>query len=174
LTTPYECDARATNRAGALPKRVSACILTRVRGVTVGLAEMAFLMEAHGVEVERLDGQISWSQVRQRRSQDQRKYLRDCVAPRSPAHGTQSSHRGDCPSTVSADLADPAPERPLRGARPSSHQTIAAEAHCKNDPATPKFRLPDRTTQLPTPQSNTSMVVFDPVVVDDQRLPELT
>ena len=54
-----------------------------------------------------------------------------------PAPGTQSSHRSDCPSTVSADLVDPASASPLRRTRPSRHQTIEAKAHCENDPATP-------------------------------------
>jgi nicotinate-nucleotide pyrophosphorylase (carboxylating) len=36
---------------GIKDKRTSACILTRDGGVTAGLAESAFLMEAHGVEV---------------------------------------------------------------------------------------------------------------------------
>ena len=87
----------------------------------------------------------------QRRSQDQRKHLRHCVSPLGPAPGTQSSHWGHRPSTVSADLDDPAPGSPLRRTRPSGHQTIEAKAHCQNDPATPKPRLSDRTTQSSTP-----------------------
>ena len=97
----------------------------------------------------------------QRRSQGQRKHLRDCVSPLGPAPGTQSSHRGHCPSTVSTDLADPAPGSPLRRTGPSRHQTIEAKAHCKNDPATPKPRLSDRTTESST-QPSTSAVIFDP------------
>jgi hypothetical protein len=50
------------------------------------------------------------------------------------------------PSTVSADLVDPAPRSPLPGMRPSGHQTIETKAHCQNDPATSKPRIPDRTT----------------------------
>ena len=60
----------------------------------------------------------------QRRSQNQRKHLRDRVSPLGPAPGTQSSHRGDCPSTVPTDLADPAPGSPLRGTGPGLHQTV--------------------------------------------------
>ena len=86
----------------------------------------------------------------QRRSQGQRKHLRDCLSPLGPAPGTQSNHRGDCPSTVSADLDDSAPGSPLRRTRPGRHQTIEAKAHCKNDPATPKPRLSDRTTESST------------------------
>ena len=41
----------------------------------------------------------------ERCSQGQRKYLRNRVSPLGPAPGTQSSHRGHCPSTVSPDLA---------------------------------------------------------------------
>jgi hypothetical protein len=36
---------------------------------------------------------------------------------------------------------------PLRGTRPSGHQTIEATAHLEDDPATPKPRLSDRTTE---------------------------
>src|SRR5262249_6206647 len=97
----------------------------------------------------------------QRRSQDQRKHLRDCVSPLSPAPGTQSSHRGHCPSTVSTDLADPAPGRPLRRTRPSRHQTIQAKAHGENDTATPKPRLSDRSAESST-QPSTSAMIFDP------------
>jgi hypothetical protein len=86
--------------------------------------------------------------VCQRCSQDQRKHLRNCLSPLGSAPRTQSSHWSDCPSTVSADLVDPAPGSPLRGTRPSGHQTIEAKAHCENDPTTSKPRLPDRTTQL--------------------------
>ena len=81
------------------------------------------------------------------RSQDQRKYLRDRVSTLGPAIGTQSDHRSHCPSTVSTDLADPAPRSPLRGTRPGGHQTIEATAHLEDDPATPKLRLSDRTTK---------------------------
>src|SRR5215831_7412089 len=66
------------------------------------------------------------------------------------------------PSTLSADLVDPAPGSPLRRTRPSRHQTIQTKAHCKNDPATPKPRLSDRTTGLAKRQSGTSAVIFDP------------
>jgi transposase len=57
----------------------------------------------------------------QRRSQDQRQHLRDRVSPLGPTPGTQSSHRGHCPSTVSPDLADPTPGSPLRRTGPSRH-----------------------------------------------------
>src|SRR5712692_11662663 len=98
------------------------------------------------------------------RSQDQRKHIRDRVSPLGPAPGTQSSHRSHCPSTVSTDLADPAPRSPLRRTRPSGHQTIEATAHLEDDPATPKPRLSDRTTQSSTKPS-TSAVIFDPGVL---------
>jgi hypothetical protein len=57
----------------------------------------------------------------QRRSQDQRKHLRDRVSPLGPTPGTQSSHRGHCPSTVSPDLVDPTPGSPLRRTGPCRH-----------------------------------------------------
>src|SRR5258708_38350067 len=98
------------------------------------------------------------------RSQDQRKHIRDRVSPLGPAPGTQSSHRSHCPSTVSTDLADPAPRSQLRGTRPSGHQTIEATAHLEDDPATPKPRLSNRTTESPTKPS-TSVVIFDPGVL---------
>src|SRR5882724_12056058 len=95
------------------------------------------------------------------RSQDQRKYLRDRVSTLGPAIGTQSSHRSHCPSTVSTDLADPAPRSPLRGTRPGSHQTVEATAHLEDDPATPNPRLSHRTTESSTKPS-ASAVIFDP------------
>src|ERR1700688_2146652 len=101
--------------------------------------------------------------VRQRRSQDQRKHLRNCVSPLGPALGTQPSHRGDCPSTVSTDLVDPAPRSSLRRTGPSRHQAIEAKPYRENDPATPKPRLSDRTTESST-QPSTSAVIFDPVL----------
>ena len=98
----------------------------------------------------------------QRRCQEQRKYLRDRVSPLGPAPGTQSSHRGDRPSTMSAHLVDPAPRSPLRRTGTSGHQTIKASTHGENDPAAPKPWLPDRITESSTPQSTTSGVIFDP------------
>jgi hypothetical protein len=77
------------------------------------------------------------------RSQGQRKHLRDRVSPLGPAPGTQSSHRSHCPSTVSTDLADPAPRSPLRRTRPSGHQTIEATTHLEDDPPAPKPGLSD-------------------------------
>jgi len=99
----------------------------------------------------------------ERRRQDQRKHLRDRVSPLGPAPGTQSSHRSHCPSTVSTDLADPAPRSPLRRTRPSGHQTIEAITHLANDTATPKPRLSHRTSESPT-QPSTCAVIFDPGV----------
>jgi len=101
---------------------------------------------------------------RECRSQDQRKHIRDRVSPLGPAPGTQSSHRSHRPSTVPTDLADPAPRSPLRRTRPSGHQTIEATAHLEDDPATPKPRLSDRTTESSTKPS-TSAVIFDPGVL---------
>jgi hypothetical protein len=99
----------------------------------------------------------------ERRSQDRRKHLRNRVSPLRPAPGTQSSHRGHCPSAVSADLADPAPGSPLRRTRPRRHQTIETKAHDENDPATPESGLSDRTTESST-QPSTSAVIFEPGV----------
>ncbi len=99
----------------------------------------------------------------ERRSQDQRKHLRDRVSPLRPAPGTQSSHRGHRPSTVSTDLADPAPGSPLRRTGPSGHQTIKATPHLEDASATPKARLSGRTTESST-QPSTSAVIFDPGV----------
>ena len=100
--------------------------------------------------------------VCQRRSQNQRKHLRNRVSPLSPASGTQSNHRGHCPSTVSAYLVDPTPGSSLRRTGPSRHQTIEAKAHCENHPATPKPRLSDRSAESST-QPSTSAVIFEPV-----------
>jgi hypothetical protein len=97
----------------------------------------------------------------QRCSQDQRKYLRDPVSSLGPAPGTQSSDRSPRPSTVSTDLADPAPGSPLRRTRPSRHQTVKAKAHYENDPATPESGLSDRSTESST-QPSTSAVIFEP------------
>jgi hypothetical protein len=105
----------------------------------------------------------------QRRSQDQRKRLRDRVSPLGPAPGTQSNHRGDCPSTMPADLVDLAPGSPLRRTRPGRYQTIEAKAHGENDPATAKPRLSDRAVESTTTQPSTGEVIFDPV--DPTTLP---
>jgi hypothetical protein len=81
------------------------------------------------------------------RSQDQRKHSsRSCIATRSRAWDT-IKHRGHCPSTVSTDLADPAPGSPLRRTWPSGHQTIEATPYLEDDPATLKLRLSDRATK---------------------------
>ena len=98
----------------------------------------------------------------QRRCQEQRKYLRARVSPLGPAPGTQSSHRGDRPSTMSAHLVDPASRSPLRRTGTSGHQTIKTSTHCENDSAAPKPWLPDRITKSSTPQFTTSGVIFDP------------
>src|ERR1700692_2814231 len=99
----------------------------------------------------------------ERRSQDQRKHLRNRVSPLGPAPGTQSSHRGHRPSTVSTDLADPAPGSPLRRTGPSGHETIEATPHLEDASATPKTRLSDRSTASST-QPSTNAVIFDPGV----------
>src|SRR5256885_6525314 len=44
------------------------------------------------------------------------------------ASRAQTNHRGHCPSTVSADLVDPAPGSPLRRTRPGRYETIEAKA----------------------------------------------
>ena len=97
----------------------------------------------------------------QRRSQNQRKHLRDRVSPLGPTPGTQSSHRSHCPSTVSPDLADPTSGSPLRRAGPSGHQTIEAKAHGEDNPATSKPGLSDRTARSST-EPGTSTVIFEP------------
>jgi len=48
--------------------------------------------------------------------------------------------------------------------------TRSKQKRTQNDQATPKSRLPDRTTQFSTPQFNTSAVIFNPVVVRRPRL----
>ena len=80
-----------------------------------------------------------------------------------PRLGQESSHRGDCPSAMSADLVDLAPGSPLRRTRPSRHQTIETTPHDENDPATPQPRLSDRSAESST-QPSTSAVIFDPVI----------
>jgi transposase len=52
-----------------------------------------------------------------RRSQTQRKHLRDPLSPLRTAPGAQSSDRGDCPSALSFNLEDTAPRDSLRGTR---------------------------------------------------------
>src|SRR5467141_2880693 len=98
----------------------------------------------------------------ERCSQDQRKHLRNRVSPLGPAPGTQSSHRGHSPSTVSTDLAHPAPGSSLRRTGPRRHQAVKAKAHGENDPATPKPRLSDRNTEFST-QPSTSALIFETV-----------
>jgi hypothetical protein len=73
--------------------------------------------------------------------------FRPCVSPLGPAPGTQPSHRGHCPSTVSADLVDPAPGSPLRRTGSGRQQKVEGKAHVENDPATPKPRLSGRATK---------------------------
>jgi len=58
-------------------------------------------------------------------------------------------HRGHCPSTVSPDLADPAPGSPLRRTRPSCHSSVKEKAPCENDSATPESQLSHRITPTP-------------------------
>jgi len=53
------------------------------------------------------------------------------------------------------------PRSPLRGTRSRGHHTIEASTNCQNDPATPKTRLPGRTTEFPVEQSSWK-VIFDP------------
>ena len=99
----------------------------------------------------------------QRRGQDQRKHLRDCLSPLGTAPGAQSNHRSDCPSALSLDLEDSAPGSPLRGTGPGGQQKVEANAHGENDPGTPKPRLSGRTAESST-RSSTSGVIFDPVL----------
>src|SRR5712664_2531790 len=96
------------------------------------------------------------------------KHLRDRVSPLGPAPGTQSSHWDHRPSTVSADLVDPAPGSSLRRTGPSGHQTIEATPHLEDASATPKPRLSDRTTESST-QPSTSAVIFEAVDSDMKR-----
>jgi hypothetical protein len=88
------------------------------------------------------------------------------TSPEALAAGTASwartNHRGHCSSTVSPNLADPAPGSSIRRTGPSGHQTIEAKAHGQNAPAAPQPRLSDRTTQ-PSTQPSTSAVIFEPV-----------
>jgi hypothetical protein len=131
----------------------------------LSLREM-FLLVSWGLQPPLPEGQPPHAALTQsgceRRSQDQRKHLRNRVSPLRPAPGTQSSHRGHCPSTVSTDLADPAPRSSLRRTGPRRHQAVKAKAHGENDPATPKPRLSDRTTESST-QPSTRAVIFEPV-----------
>jgi hypothetical protein len=86
----------------------------------------------------------------------------EIVYRRSVPHlGHKPSHRCNCSSTASPDLADLAPGSTARRTRPSRHQAIKATAHCENDPAAQKPRLSDRTTQSST-QPSTNAVIFDP------------
>jgi hypothetical protein len=39
---------------------------------------------------------------------------------------------------------------------------VSPKAHCQNDPATPRSRPSDRTTETATPRCGTRAVIFDP------------
>src|SRR5262249_20984264 len=67
--------------------------------------------------------------------------------------------RCHCPSTVSADLVDPAPANPLRRAGPGGQQAIEATSHLEDDPRPPTPWLSDRTLESST-QPSTSAVIF--------------
>src|ERR1700727_826849 len=73
------------------------------------------------------------------RNQAQRKHLRDSVSPLSASPGTQASHRGDCPPTLSTGLADSAQGGPLRRTGSVGEPTVQKETHGADDPgsATP-------------------------------------
>src|SRR5262250_3838933 len=88
-----------------------------------------------------------------------KKHLRNCVSPLGPATRPQSSRRCHCPSTVSADLVDPAPANPLRRAGPGGQQAIEATSHLEDDPRPPTPWLSDRTPESST-QPSTSAVIF--------------
>ena len=98
----------------------------------------------------------------ERRSQDQRKHLRNCVSPHGTASWARTNHRSHCASTVSPDLVDPAPGSPLRRTGPSGYQTIEATAYLEDDPRPPSPRLSDRAPESST-QPSTSAVIFEPV-----------
>jgi len=83
---------------------------------------------------------------------------------REDVNRAQSSHWDHRPSTVSADLVDPAPGSSLRRTGPSGHQTIEATPHFEDASATPKPRLSDRTTESST-QPSTSSVIFRPCCI---------
>jgi hypothetical protein len=76
---------------------------------------------------------------------------------------SQSNYRSHCPSTVSADLVDPAPGSPLRRTRPCGRQTIEATPHLEDASGSPKTRLPHRIAKSST-QSQPSIcaVIFRP------------
>ena len=81
----------------------------------------------------------------------QRKHLRGSLSPQCTASGTQSNHRGDCPSALSLDLEDSAPRSRLRGTGPDREQKVEAEPREENDPRASKSRLPGRITESSTP-----------------------
>ena len=102
----------------------------------------------------------------QRCGQGERKHLRDRVSPPRTTLGTQSDHRGDCPSALSADLDDFASRDPLRGTGPGRARKVEASTHCQNDPAAPKPRLPGRTADCSTQSSmRPGGGIFDPADV---------
>src|ERR1700737_1557874 len=72
-------------------------------------------------------------------------HLRNRVPPPGAAPGTQSIHRRNWQSALSAHLADSAPGSPLRRTGPSGEPKLEATPHRENDPRTPTPRLPDRT-----------------------------
>jgi hypothetical protein len=69
---------------------------------------------------------------------------------------------GDCLFSLPVDLEDSAPGSPLRGARPRSKQEVDTKPHNEDDPATPKSRLPGRTSDFSNRQSS---VIFEPGLV---------
>src|SRR6266498_318019 len=67
--------------------------------------------------------------VCQRRSQVERNHFPDRLWPTGVAPGTQSNHRGHCPSALSPDLDHPAPGCALRRTRPRSERKVKTQAH---------------------------------------------
>ncbi len=67
--------------------------------------------------------------VCQRRSQVERNHFPDRLWPTGVAPGTQSNHRGHCPSALSPDLDHSAPGCALRRTRPRSERKVQTQAH---------------------------------------------
>src|SRR5436190_12656439 len=81
----------------------------------------------------------------QHRSQCHRKHLSHPMPLAGAPLGTQSNHRGDCPSDLPTHLDYFASRGWLCGTRSCRPRKFETSTHVENDPATPEPRLSRRT-----------------------------